>query len=121
MAKKTRDYHSWRLQKLADPQIAANYLNAAISDSREMFQKALRNVAQARQVATIAKEAGIKRETLYRAFSNEGNPTLETLHSVLAALGLRIEIAAKNESTDLASKLKRKARPQKVSRQRKVG
>lgn len=96
MPKTTRDYHSWRLQKLTDAKTAASYLNAAITDSREMFLKALLNVAQARQVATVAKKAGIKRESIYRAFSGEGNPTLDTLHSVLSALGLKIEIAVGN-------------------------
>jgi len=141
MPKRTRDYHSWRLEKLADAEIAGGYLNDALADSPEMFLKALLNVVQARQVAAIAKEAGIQRETLYRAFSDQGNPTLETLHSVLNALGLKIEITAKNEapspSVPSAARQpktiqrqqakkkagnydRRRARSQKISRQRKA-
>jgi len=96
MPKRTADYHSWRLGKLADPRIAASYLNAAMDDSPEMFLRAVMNVAQAQQVARIAKKAGIKRESIYRAFSKQGNPTLDTLHSVLGALGITMEFVAKN-------------------------
>ena len=97
MPKRTRDYNSWQMEKLADPEIAAAYLNDAKQDSPEMFLKALLNVTQAHQVAIIAKKAGVQRESIYRAFSEEGNPTLGTLDSVLNALGLRIEIVPKGE------------------------
>ena len=59
-----------------------------------MFKKAVQNVAKAHQVSRVAREAGIQRETLYRSFSTEGNPTLDTLLSVLGALKLRIRITA---------------------------
>jgi len=94
MPKKTRDYHSWLLGKLASPQTAADYLNGAMNDSPEMFLKALRNIAQARQMATVAKEAGVRRESLYRTLSKRGNPRLDTLNAVLRVLGLRIAIQA---------------------------
>ena len=55
MPKRTQDYHSWRLQKLTDPEIAAAYLNDAMSESREIFQNALRNVAEARQMVQKTK------------------------------------------------------------------
>lgn len=99
MPRKTRSYRSWRLEKLADPEIAEGYLNSALEDSPQMFLKALLNVTQARQVGVIADAAGIKRETIYRAFSKTGNPTLDTLNSVLQALGLQIRVAAKSKRT----------------------
>jgi probable addiction module antidote protein len=108
MPKRTIDYHSWRLGKLADPKTAASYLNAAMDDSPEMFLKAVMNVTQAQRVARIAKRAGIKRESIYRAFSKEGNPTLDTLHSVLGALGITMEFAAK--PTPLSEPKSRSAR-----------
>jgi len=92
MPKRTSNYNSWQLEKLTNPETAAAYLSAAISDSPEMFRKALRNVAQSRQMAKVAREAGVTRESLYRATSEIGNPTLETLDSVLQVLGLEIEI-----------------------------
>jgi probable addiction module antidote protein len=44
-------------------------------------------------MASVARDAGIQRETLYRAFSEQGNPTFETLSSVLGALGMKLSIA----------------------------
>jgi probable addiction module antidote protein len=98
MTSKTRPYRELLLQSLADPVEAAHYLNAAKSDSPEMFRKALRNVAQARQMATVARTAGVTRESLYRATSEIGNPTLETLDSVLSAMGIKMKFEAEEIS-----------------------
>jgi probable addiction module antidote protein len=83
--------------ELADPQIAEAYLNDALQDDDpQTFLRALLNVTQAQQnVAAVAEKAGVKRETIYRAFSKSGNPTLDTLNSVLQTLGLRIQVSAK--------------------------
>jgi probable addiction module antidote protein len=93
MTTKTSSYRQSLLTSLRDPVEASAYLNAALEDSPEAFLKALKNVAQARPMAQVAREAGIQRETLYRAFSENGNPTFETLSSVLAALGMKLSIA----------------------------
>jgi probable addiction module antidote protein len=95
MPSKTRSYRSWQEEKLADPSLSANYLNAAMKDSPEMFLKAVRNVAQARQVARVAKQAGVTRENLYRAFSEGGNPTFDTLLGVLGAMDLHFVVRPK--------------------------
>jgi probable addiction module antidote protein len=92
MPKKTRSYRSWQLERLANPKIAADYLNASLKDSSEIFLRALGNVAQARQMAKVARDAGVQRETLYRSLSEQGNPTLDTLSSILKAVGLKIFI-----------------------------
>jgi len=102
MPKRTSDYNSWQLAKLTNPETAAAYLSAAISDSPEMFRKALRNVAQSRQMAKVARDAGVTRESLYRATSDVGNPTLDTLDSVLQVLELKLAVvpkAAENAET----------------------
>jgi len=93
MANKTSSYHDALLAALTDPAETSAYLNAAIEDSPEGFLKALKNVAQARQMAKVAKDAGVQRETLYRSFSEQGNPTFATLSSVLGALGMRLMVA----------------------------
>src|SRR5271169_3633981 len=92
MPNRTRPYREALLEALADPVEASYYLNAALEDSPEMFRKACLNVIQARQVAKVARRSGVTRENLYRSFSAAGNPTLETLQSVLRALGLQIGI-----------------------------
>jgi len=80
------------LASLLDPAEASAYLNAALEDSPQAFLKALKNVARARPMSQVAKDAGIQRETLYRSFSEQGNPTFETLSSVLGALGMKLSI-----------------------------
>jgi probable addiction module antidote protein len=88
MPKRTHDHHVWLLSQLTDPRIAANYLNEARQESRRSFLKALRIVAEARKMAVVAHDAGVNRESLYKALSEGGNPRLETYDSVLNALGL---------------------------------
>ena len=92
MPKRTRDYRGWLRKQLTDPAAAANYINAAIEDSPDMLLVAVRNVAEAQKMAKVASRAGVNRETLYRTLSDEGNPTLDTLSSVLDALGLEIAV-----------------------------
>jgi probable addiction module antidote protein len=75
--------------------MAAHYLNAAMDDSQESYLKALRNVAQARQMAKVARDTGVQRESLYRILSEQGNPTLETLRGIYDALGLKLVTATK--------------------------
>jgi probable addiction module antidote protein len=79
-----------------DPEFAAEYLRAAIDDTDEpkVLLVALRQVAEARGVAKVAKAAGVERESLYRALSEKGNPRLSTLVAVTRAIGLRLTIEA---------------------------
>ena len=90
MPKRTREYRASLLEDLQNPEEAARYLNAALEDSDEMFLVALRDVAEARQMAKVASEAGIAREALYKTLSRSGNPRYRTLRGVLNALGVRI-------------------------------
>jgi probable addiction module antidote protein len=61
---------------------------------------ALRAVAEAYGgLGAVAAQAGISRESLYRALSPKGNPTLKTLVAVLKTLGLRLSVTEKQEET----------------------
>jgi probable addiction module antidote protein len=78
-----------------DPQFAAEYLNAAMADSQNpvVLLMALRHLSEARGgLARVAKDAGIERESLYRALSPKGNPRLSTLTAVLRALRMNIRL-----------------------------
>lgn len=56
---------------------------------------ALRAIAEAYGgLGKIAQEAGISRESLYRALSPDGNPTLKTLIAVLKTVGMRLSVEA---------------------------
>ena len=75
---------------------AAKYLSAAIADSPEAFLVALRDVAEAKKMASVAEAANISRESLYRTLSREGNPRFSTLDSVLDALGMALTVQPKS-------------------------
>ncbi|MEY0233850.1 addiction module antidote protein [Providencia manganoxydans] len=77
-----------------DPDFAKVYLNQAFLDideegGQEAFLMALRHVVEAKGgMTSIAKKAGVSRETLYRTLSPSGNPTIKTLRKVVNATGL---------------------------------
>ena len=70
------------------------YLNAALEDGEPaVLLEALRNVAQARGgIGTLAKTAGVSRESLYRTLSRRGNPKIDTVMALLRAMGLKLSI-----------------------------
>ena len=84
------------VKKLRNNQaFAAEYLKAAMEDTEEpqVLLVALRHIAEARGgIATIAKAAGIERESLYRALSPRGNPRFSTLVAVTKAMGLTLTV-----------------------------
>ena len=92
MPKRTSDYHVGLRERLKDPQVAASYLRSAMEESRDLFFIALRNVAQARQMASVAKKSKLNRESLYKMLSSAGNPTYDSLNSVLRTIGLRLTV-----------------------------
>ena len=70
------------------------YLNAALDDGDlHLIVAALGDIARARRMTIVAHEAGLARESLYRALSADGNPEFGTVLKVLRALGLRLQVA----------------------------
>lgn len=55
---------------------------------------ALGVVARARGVSEFARETGLSREAIYKAFRPGGNPTLDTLTKAAKALGLKLTLVA---------------------------
>jgi probable addiction module antidote protein len=69
------------------------YLEAAMEGSDpKHIASALGDVARSKGMTEIAKKAGLGRQALYSALSENGNPTLETLLAVLGALGLELTV-----------------------------
>ena len=74
----------------AEEDIAA-YLNAVIEeDDPALLQAALGDVAKARGMSSIAREAGVSRESLYKSLSTTGNASFKTISKVSRALGLQM-------------------------------
>jgi len=68
----------------------AAYLEAVAEEDITMLPAALGTVARARGMSALARDTGLARESLYRALSEDGNPTLSTLSKVLSAYGVKI-------------------------------
>jgi probable addiction module antidote protein len=82
---------------LKDPETAAMYLEEFLRDEDfELFKLALRHVADARLggMMALSEATHLNRESLYRVLSEKGNPRLDTLATILSALGLRIGVTA---------------------------
>jgi probable addiction module antidote protein len=90
-----KNYREDLLERLKNPDYAAEYLAQVLAEKdKSAFLVALKDVVDATGgVSLMAKRVGLKRPSLYKAFSKNGNPTLETLQAVLETLGLRITIA----------------------------
>jgi probable addiction module antidote protein len=71
----------------------ALYLTAALEDDDvAFFAVALGDVARAKGMTEVAREAGLGRESLYKGLSEKGNPELATVLKVLRALGLGLTV-----------------------------
>lgn len=72
------------------------FLDAALEEGdASHIAQCLGIVARSKGMTEIARRTGVKRQALYHALSEAGNPTLATLTAVLDALGLRMRIDRK--------------------------
>jgi probable addiction module antidote protein len=80
-------------ESMKDPTEAAAYIEAVLElDDPAALLVALRQVAKAHGMAEVARRADVGEKTLFRALSENGNPTLSTVHKVLHAVGLRLSV-----------------------------
>jgi probable addiction module antidote protein len=69
----------------------AAYLEAALQEGdAALIAAALGDIARAKGMSQIARDAGLGRESLYKALSAEGNPEFATIMKVISALGLQL-------------------------------
>ncbi len=86
-------YDDYLTNSLTDPTEAAAYLDAImeLADHTALLL-ALRQVAKAHGMAEVARRADVGDKTLFKALSEDGNPTLDTVNKVLHAMGLRLSV-----------------------------
>lgn len=83
----------------AAPDYADEYLKTALEEINEPgglggFLIALRRVLEARGgITEAAKKSGLARQSIYRALSENGNPTLSTLAQLAAVAGLQLTLS----------------------------
>lgn len=78
---------------LRTPEEMAAYLEACLEESNgdaAFVAKALGNIARAKGVTEVARDAGLSRESLYKALSGERTPSFDTVLKVINALGLKL-------------------------------
>ncbi len=82
--------------QLRTPEEMAAYLDAWLEeapDDATGIARALGDIARAKGMTQIAKDAGLSRESLYRALSADGNPSFATILKVARALGIKLHAA----------------------------
>ncbi len=83
--------------QLRTPEEMAAYLDAWLEeapDDAAGIARALGDIARAKGMTQVAKDAGLSRESLYRALSVEGNPSFATILKVARALGVKLHAEA---------------------------
>jgi probable addiction module antidote protein len=91
MKKKTVSYDV--AERLRTPTEMAAYLEACLQEANgdaAFIAKALGDIARAKGMAQVARDAGLSRESLYKALSGERSPGFDTILKVIQALGLRL-------------------------------
>ena len=84
-------------EHLRTPEEMAAYLEASFEEANgdaAFIAKALGDIARAKGMTQVACEAGLSRESLYKALSGERSPSFDTILKVIQALGLKLHAEA---------------------------
>ena len=95
--KKTKTLPYDIADQLRTPVEMAEYLDAWLTEAPDDvagIARALGDIARAKGMSEVARVAGLSRESLYKALSEYGNPSLATVLKVAKALGLRLHAKA---------------------------
>jgi probable addiction module antidote protein len=81
----------------------AGYLDAYLEDSTpEELREALATVARSHGVSDLSRRSGVSRPGIYKALGQDGNPSFETIQSILAAMGLRLKVVPAEQESEPA-------------------
>ncbi|MEA1925723.1 MAG: addiction module antidote protein [Patescibacteria group bacterium] len=84
-------------EHLRTPEEMVAYLEACLDEAdgdATFIAKALGDIARAKGMSQVARDAGLSRESLYKALSGERSPSFDTILKVIAALGLKLRAEA---------------------------
>ena len=84
-------------EHLRSPEEMAAYLEAWMEEATgdaATIAKALGDIARAKGMTQVARDAGLSRESLYKALSGERSPGFDTILKVVQALGLKLHAEA---------------------------
>jgi probable addiction module antidote protein len=86
-------------EHLRTPREMAAYLEACLEEANgdaAFIAKAIGDIARAKGMARVARDAGLSRESLYKALSGDRSPGFDTILKVIEALGLKLHAKANN-------------------------
>jgi probable addiction module antidote protein len=84
---------------LDNEETIAEYLAAALEDpDPDAFLIAVRDVAKARGIASVAARAGVGRESLYKTLRPGAKPRFDTMRRLLAALDVKLDVSSLRSS-----------------------
>lgn len=89
-------------EHLRTPEEMAAYLEACLEEANgdaAFIAKALGDIARAKGMTQVARDAGLSRESLYKALSGERTPGFDTILKVVGALGLKLHAEAVQVNT----------------------
>ena len=92
-------------EHLRTPEEMAAYLEACLDEAHgdaAFIAKALGDIARAKGMSQVARDAGLSRESLYKALSGERSPAFETILKVMGALGLKLHAEAVHVNSSMA-------------------
>ena len=79
---------------LGNREVIAEYLGAALEErNTDVFLHAVADVAKARGMSKVAKNAGLGRKSLYKALAPGANIRYDTVRKVLDSLGVKLTVA----------------------------
>jgi len=84
-------------EQLRTPEEMAAYLDAWLAEAPDDaggIARALGDIARAKGMSQVARDSGLSRESLYKALSENGNPSFATVLKVAHALGVRLHAEA---------------------------
>lgn len=84
-------------EHLRTPEEMAAYFEASLEEANgdaAFIAKALGDIARAKGMSQVARDAGLSRESLYKALSGERSPSFDTILKVIGALGLKLHAEA---------------------------
>ena len=96
-SRKTKTFRYDVAEHLRTPREMAAYVDAWLAeapDDAAGIARALGDIARAKGMAQVARDAGLSRESLYKALSAGGNPSFATILKVARALGVRLHAEA---------------------------
>ena len=99
--RKHKNFREYHIEKLKDPNEAAEFLKLAIEEfgedkDQKHFLTVLRDITEAQgSVTQLAKATGLNRQNLYKIFNEHCNPRLETFIAIINELGIELNLTFK--------------------------